>query len=144
MKGAILVVLLLVAGYCGLKVAGMYKSKTDLAARVQYRLDFVDEASMDSVKQDLIHDAGKLGIALAPENIRIVYEDTDRRTVAQKLLEGRVAEFSNKQIAIHVRYAERVLGLPIQQEITKSKIKQVQVRRPQPGPEMKELLNMGD
>jgi hypothetical protein len=134
MRNTVLVVVLLaVVGYGVIKAASIYKARADLAQRVEHYLDFVDETSIDSVKQDLVRDARRFGIELRPENIHIVYADTGQRTVAQKFLEGRVAGFSNKQVAISVRYADRMFGIPVRQVITQSKIKQVQVRPVRPG-----------
>jgi hypothetical protein len=133
MRGAIiLIVAVVVLGYLGVKFGTMVKSKSDLTERVDYRLDFVDETSIAAVKQDLVHDAQRLGIELVPDNIDITYTDTERRTLPQKLLEGRVAQFVNKQVAIKVRYVVRILGVPFHQEISNHKIKQVQAQRVEP------------
>lgn len=133
MKGAIiLIVAVVVIGYLGVKFGTMVKSKNDLSERVEYRLDFVDETSIATVKQDLAHDAQRFGIELVPDNIDITYTDTERRTLPQKMLEGRVAQFVNKQIAIKVRYAVRILGVPFHEEISGHKIKQIQAQRVEP------------
>jgi hypothetical protein len=130
MKGAIvLIVALVVIGYVGVKFGTMVKSRSDLVERVQYRLDFVDETSIAAVKEDLVRDAKGLGIELVPDNIRITYTDTEQRTLPQKIVGGRVAEFVNKQIVINVHYVVRILGVPFPQEIGLHKIKQVQARR---------------
>jgi hypothetical protein len=143
MKAVFWLSMLVLSGYVGVKAAMLYNAKTDFASRVEYRLDFVDEASIDSVKQDLVHEAQNFGIQLVPENIQVLYEDTERRTVAQQIEGNRIAgtQFTNKQITIHVHYAIRILGIPIGQEITRTKIKQVQAPLHQPGPEMRQLLD---
>ena len=133
MRGAIiLIVAVVVIGFIGVKAGTMFKSKSDLTDRVEYRLDFVDEASIETMKQDLVHDAQRLGIELVPDNITITYTDTERRTLPQKMLEGRVAQFVNKLVAIKVRYVVRILGVPFHEEISNQKIKQVQAQRVEP------------
>lgn len=143
MKAILILVLVVAIIYGGAKFATIYKSKDDLTRRVEYQLDFVDEKSMDQVKADLVHDAQRFGIELLPENINIVYEDTDKRTLPQKMVEGKVAEFTNKQVAIDVHYVARLLGYPLKQEIVRTKIKQIQVRRAEKNRELLPDLDSG-
>lgn len=143
MRGVIVaLVALVLVGYLTIKGATAYKAKGDLAQRVEYYLDFVDEASIESVKQDLIRDAERFGIGLTPADIRVVYQDTELQTMAQKMVGGRLgAEFKNKQVAISVNYAVSILGLPWKQEVTDSKIRQVQVRQPPQRRELQDILD---
>jgi hypothetical protein len=143
MKAVFWLIVLALIGYIGVRAATAFKAKTDLATRVEQRLDFVDETSIDLVKQDLVRDAQNLGIQLKPENIQVLYEDTEQRTVAQQLVGRRIAgtQFSNKRITISVHYAVPILGIPMKQDITGSKIRQVQAPRREPSPEMKQLLD---
>ena len=131
--------------YAAVQGSTAYKARTELADRVEYHLDFVDASSMASVKQDIVHDARKSGIDLRPTDIRILFEDSEQRTVAQQIVGKRLgAQFTNKRIAISVHYAMRILGLPFTQDITRSKIKQVEApRMPYPAAQQ-QLLDKGE
>ena len=142
-KTMVVAILVIAVGYLGMQTATIFKANSDLATRVEYYLDLVDENSLESVKKDLIHDAGKMGVPLEPDQIHLIYQDTEKLTYPQQLVE-RVAQFTNKQVAISVHYVVRILGVPWQQDITRSKIKQVQVKRAEPSPEMKKILEMGE
>jgi hypothetical protein len=108
------------------QVSKMYKAKGDLAGRAEHYLDFVDENSMDSVKNELAADAKKYEINLSPGRIIIVYRDTDQLTVAQKIVGNRLGtQFHNKYVAITASYDWPVLGWPVRQTLTASHIRQV-------------------
>ena len=140
MRGfVILLIVIVLVGYVGTKMGGMYIVKSDLALRLEERLDQVEQPASVPVKKDLIADADKLGIYLDPAKINIVYEDTEQHSLPQRYVE-RIAQFTNKQVAIEVQYTVRILGIPFHHEITRSKIKQIQVRRAEQSPEMKKLL----
>ena len=127
---AIVVTMVLVA-YLVARITTVSIARANLANRVQYRLDFVDEASFDSVKQDLIHDARDNGIDLAPDDIHIVYEDTGQLSVPQQLVGDRLhLRFVNKQVGISVHYTANILGFRFGQDITRTKIKQVEAHLP--------------
>jgi hypothetical protein len=140
-KTIVWLLLLVLAGYAVAQFSTAYKAKSDLERRVEYHLDFVDETSLKSVKQDIIHDAQKFGVALTPANINILYENTDLQTMAQKLTAKTGAQFINKRVAIEVHYTARVLGMPLAQGIAKSKLKQVQVRSNNQNSELKQVLD---
>ena len=127
MRNAIvLVIVVVVAGFAVVQASTVYKAYTDLAARVEHQLDFVDESTTNTVTQEIIRDAGTLGITLQPTDIRIVYEDTEQRSVAQQIVGNRLGtQFTNKRVSISVRYTPHILGIPFSQDITRSKIKQV-------------------
>ena len=136
------VVGVLLAIYLTMQLSTMYKAKGDLAGRVDYRLDFVDEQSKESVKRDLVEDARKFGIELRPANIDIVYADTEQQTVAEKMVGSRLgAQFKNKQVGISARYEVRILGVPISQTVTASKLKQVAAPVLPPRKEVQDLLD---
>ena len=81
------------------------------------------------------------GIDLVADNIHILYEDTEQRTVAQGIVGRKVGvDFINKRIAINVAYVQHILGIPFHQDITQTKIKQVEAPRKQVSPEMQQLL----
>ena len=142
MRKTIIVLLIVVlGGYAVAQFSTAYKAKSDLEQRVEYHLDFVDETALTSVKQDIIHDAQKFGVALTPANINILYENTDMQTLAQKLTAKTGAQFVNKRVAIEVHYTARVVGMPLAQEIAKSKLKKVQVRRNDANSELKQVLD---
>ena len=143
MRNAIvLVIVLVVAGFAVVQGSAAYKARIDLAQRVEYQLDFVDQSSMNSVKQDIIHDAAKVGIDLRPHDIHIAYEDTEVRSVAQQIVGGRIGtQFTNKRISITVQYKMHILGIPFGQDITRSKIKQVGAPRMPMRSEERQLLD---
>ena len=142
MKGVILVILVVVAGYGFVQSVKVYKAKLDFAARVEHQLDLVDNNSMDSVKQTLMQEAQNLGIALTPGDIRIAYEDTEQRTVAQQLVGKKLGtQFVNKRATISVHYTARILGFPVAEDIANSHIRQVEAPRMPMRPEERELLD---
>ncbi len=142
MRNFIVIILALVlVGYISSKASTVYRAKIDLADRVEYRLDFVDETSTNSVKDDIVHDAQKLGIDLDPSNINVVYENSLLRTVPQQIVGNQLGmRFVNKQIGISVHYVVNVFGMRFNQDIVRTKIKQVQERMPQ-NPLQQQLLN---
>jgi hypothetical protein len=142
MRNLIVVVLaLVVVGYVSSKAATAFKAKIDFAERVEYRLDFVDGTSTNSIKDDVVHDARKLGIDLDPANIHVVYENSLLRTVAQQIVGNQLGtRFVNKQVGISVHYVVNILGISFNQDIVKTKIKQVQERQPA-NPLQQQLLN---
>jgi preprotein translocase subunit SecF len=138
----IILVVVLLIGYAGLTSMKQFKTNGDFAERVNHELNFVDENSMDSVKQDLINDAKKMDIDLKPEDIHIKYEDTEQRTEAQHLVGNKLdVTFVNKFVSITVDYVQPILGIPFHKEITDSHVRQVQAPRKEPSPEMKQLLD---
>ena len=144
MKGMIALVIVLLIGYAGLTGMKQFKTNGDFAERVNHELNFVDENSMDSVKQDLINDAKKLGIDLKADDIHIRYEDTQQRTEAQHLVGNKLdVTFVNKLVTITVDYTQPLLLIPFHKEITQSHIRQIQAPRKEISPEMKQLLDSG-
>jgi len=142
MKVMIALVVVVLIGYAGLTGMKQFKTNGDFAERVDHELNFVDENSMDSVKQDLVNEAKKLGIDLKPADIYIKYEDTQQRTEAQHLIGNRLdVTFVNKLVTISVDYVQPLLGIPFHKEITQSHIRQIQAPRKEPSPEMKQLLD---
>lgn len=142
MKGMIALVVVMLIGYAGFTGMKQLKTNGDFAERVDHELNFVDENSMDSVKKDLVSEAGKLGIDLKPENINIKCEDTERRTEAQHLIGNKLdVAFVNKLVTITVDYTQPILAIPFHKQITQSHIRQVQAPRKEPSPEMKQLLD---
>lgn len=143
MKNVIVIVIALVlVGYVAVQASTAYRSHTELANRVEYHLDFVSAPGDTNVTQDIVHDARKFGIDVRPSDIRIIYDDTQQRSVAQQIVGNRLGtQFTNKRIAINVHYTARILGIPIGQDITRSKIKQVAAPRQEPSSEMKSLLD---
>ena len=142
MKGMIALVVVLMIGYAGFTGMKQFKTNGDFAERVNHELNFVDENSMDSAKQDLVNEAKKLGIDLKPEDIYIKYEDTQQRTEAQHLVGNKLdVTFVNKLVTITVDYVQPLLGIPFHKEITQSHIRQIQAPRKEPSPEMKQLLD---
>ena len=126
MKAFALLGALLLVVVVSIQFSTMYKAKVDLQSRVEYRLDLVDETSMDSVKQDLIADAAKLGVHLTPANIDLVYADTEILSYAQRVVGRKLhVPYKNKQVAINVEYDAHIIGFPVHQRATASKIKQV-------------------
>ena len=142
MKGMIALVIVLLIGYAGLTGMKQFKTNGDFTERIIHELNFVDENSMDSVKQDLINDAKKLGIDLKLDDIHIRYEDTEQRTEAQHLVGNKLdVTFVNKLVTITVDYTQPILLIPFHKEITQSHIRQIQAPRKEMSPEMKQLLD---
>jgi len=142
MRAVIILILVAVVGLGFVQTVNVFKAKSDLATRLERQLEFVDNNSMDSVKQTLVQEAQKLGITLSPANITITFEDTDRLTVAQKLVGKKVgARFTNKRATISLGYTSRILGLPFNQTITNSHIRQVEAPRIPARAEERQLLD---
>jgi hypothetical protein len=140
-KGLIVVVIVVLIGYGFVQSLHALKAKNDFAEHVDQQLDFVSDTTMDSVKQDLIADAKKLDIDLAPADISITYEDTEQRTLAQGIVGARLdVQFFNKRVEINVNFVQHILGIPFHGNIIQSKIRQIQAPRREPSPEMKQLL----
>jgi hypothetical protein len=125
MRNAIIVLVVLVIGYIGVQAVTMIRNNIELSERVEYRLDFVDEQSIEQVKKDIVEDARQRGVEVLTSDITILYEDTQQLTVPQKMVTGKVATFQNKRIVITVKYRPKVAGFIVPQEIVRSKIKQV-------------------
>ena len=141
MKGLIALVIAVLLGYAAVTAMQQMKTNGDLAERVTHQLDFVSDTSMDSVKQDLVNDAQKLGVELKPEDIHIQYEDTDQHTVAQNYV-GRIGvQYTNKRVTITIDFIQRILGIPLHKEITDSHIRQAEAPRKTNSPEMNQLLD---
>jgi preprotein translocase subunit SecF len=142
MKVMIALVVVFLIGYAGLTGMKQFKTNGDFATQIEQEVNFVDENSMDSVKQDLVNDAKKLGIELKPDDVHIKYEDTEQRTEAQHLVGNKLdVTFVNKFVTITVDYVQPLLGIPFHKEITESHIRQIQAPRKEPSPEMKQLLD---
>jgi len=142
MKGMIILVIVVLIGYAGLTGMKQFKTNGDFEERIIHELNFVDENSMDSAKQDLVNEAKKLDIDLKPDDIHIKYEDTEQRTEAQHLVGNRLdVTFVNKLVTITVDYVQPILGIPFHKEITQSHVRSIQAPRKEPSPEMKQLLD---
>jgi hypothetical protein len=142
MKAFIIILVIVVIGYGGVKGMEMFKTRGDFAERVDKQLNFVSETSMDSVKQDLVADAKKLGIDIVPGDIQIAYEDTEQHTVAQNLVGRKISvQFVNKRVTISVNYVQHILGIPFHENVTQSHIRQVEAPRKETSPEMQQLLD---
>ena len=142
MKGVIIGIIVLAIGYGVVQGMKLFKAKSDFTGRVDRELTFVDNSPVDTVKQDLVQEAQKYGIELAPQNIRVSLEDTEQRTVAQKLVANKLGtQYTNKRITIRINYTARILGIPFDQDITSSTIKQVEAPRMPMRPEERQLLD---
>ena len=136
----IVIVVLLITGV--VQASKMFKANTDLQSRAEHYLDFVDEASMESVKNDLAADAKKLDIDLPTSNIEISYKDTDQRTMAQKMVGGRLGtQFTNKLITITAHYTARILLVPVTQTVDAHRIRSVAAPVLPPSKATQELLD---
>jgi hypothetical protein len=89
-----------------------------------------------------VQEARKYGIQLVPQNIRVSSEDTEQRSFAQKLVGNKLGtQFTNKRFTIRVHYTARILGIPFDQDITSSRIKQVEAPRVPMSNEERKLLD---
>jgi hypothetical protein len=142
MKGFIIIVIVVLIGYGFVQGLQVFKANGDFAEQVDHELDRVDPNSMDPVKQDLITDAKKFGIDITTNDIHILYEDTDQRTVAQNLVGRKLdVQFVNKRVAISVNYKQHILGISLPENVTQSHVRQVEAPRKQTSPEMQQLLD---
>jgi hypothetical protein len=143
MRNAIVIVVVVLLGAYGLvEFFTMHKRRAELQERVTKYLAFVDEHSLDSVRQDLIKDAATLGIRLRPDHIHITYEDTDIRSAAQKLVGQRLgAQYTNKRVVITIEYQTSVAGLPWSQTVSDYAIRQIAAPVLPPRRDMQELLD---
>jgi hypothetical protein len=136
MRATLIVILVvLLVAVLATQIGAMVKAKDALTQRVEYHLDSVREDNAAAVKADIARDAANIGIVLVPDNILIACEDTQQRTLPQKIVGDKIgAQFVNKRVSIIVRYEASVLGIPVARQIAKSKIRQVQALRPEPTP----------
>jgi hypothetical protein len=142
MKGFIVIVIVVLIGYGFVQGLQIFKANGDFAEQVDHELDRVDPNSMDSVKQDVIAEGKKLGIDISTNDIHILYEDTDQRTVAQNLVGRKLdVQFINKRVAISVDYKQHLLGISLPENVTQSHVRQVEAPRKQTSPEMQQLLD---
>jgi hypothetical protein len=144
MRNAIIVLIVLVIGYIGVQAVTMIRNNIELSERVEYRLDFVDEQSVEQVKRDIVEDARQRGIEILTSDITILYEDTQQLTVPQKMVTEKVATFQNKRIVIAVKYKPKVAGFIVPQEIVRSKIKQVAATSLSPSQRVPSLPGLDD
>jgi len=119
------------------KSASCTRAKDDFETSARHTLDFVDETTKESVKADTVEAAHKLGIDVLAGNIDVVYEDADEPATAQRL----GAQFTTKRVVISLRYVAHVMGLPVHQQITASKFRQVTAPVKQPNKTTPEQLD---
>ena len=142
MKGLIIVVIVVVIGYGLVQWMEEFKASGDFVGRVENQLNFVDENSIDRVKQDVVTDAKALGIDITTNDVYVTYEDTEQRTVAQNLVGKKIGvDFVNKRVTITVNYVQRILGISRHESVTQTHIRSVQAPRKQISPEMQQLLD---
>jgi hypothetical protein len=142
MKGFIIAVVVVVIGYGVVRWMDVFKANTDFSDRVAHQVDFVDEKSMDTVRQAVIADAKALGIDITADDVHITYEDTDQQTVAQNLVSKKIGvDFVNKLATIKVDYVQHILGIPFHESVAQAHIRSIQAPRKQSSPEMQQLLD---
>jgi hypothetical protein len=141
-KFIVIVALLFAGGTAALQFSTAYKAQTDLGELVERQLGFVDDASLKTVARAVVREAEKLGIKLTPNDVRVLYRDSDRQTIAQKYVSQPLhTQFLNKEAVIEVRYTARVLGFPVKQEVTRSRLHQQRVIRPDPNGQLNQVLD---
>ena len=129
MKTAILILaLLILAGFAAAQAVVMYQKKADLQRALAAHLDAVGDATDESLRKTIVAEAARLGVRLTAADVRLTYEDTQARTYPQQLLEGRVAQFTNKRVSISAHYSAQILGISIPQEARVEKLKTIQTR----------------
>ncbi len=106
-----------------IQMSDVYTTKQEIKERAEFWLDQVNENSIDTVKSGMIKDAEKIGVKLDASQIRITYKDTERQTVAQKMVKDRVAKFSNKEAVMTITYDKEALGFTFHQEVVAQRIK---------------------
>jgi hypothetical protein len=117
MKKLIGILLLVVIGVAIYQVSTATATRMTLNSRVGSRLDEVDANTMDRVRQEVIADAGKLGLVLKTAQIGIQYEDSNVEAAAQRLVGKIGMQFQNKRATIVVHYDASICGVPWAQEI---------------------------
>jgi hypothetical protein len=145
MKKVIVIVgLVLVIGTAAMQFSTAYKAQSDLGDRVEQQLGHVSDTTLREVASNIVREAGRLGIELSTNNVTVSFRDSNKQTVAQKYVSKPLhAQFLNKEAVIEVRYTARVLGIPFNQEITRSRLQQQSVSRPDPHGELKQVLDAG-
>ncbi|MGO9610750.1 MAG: hypothetical protein ACLPT4_14035 [Verrucomicrobiia bacterium] len=142
MKGFIIAVVVVVIGYGAVQWMEVFKANSDFSERVDRQINFVNENSMDTVKQSVIADAKALGIDVTTNDIHIAYEDTEQQTVAQNLVSKKIGvDFVNKLVTIKVDYVQHILGIPCHETVTQARVVSVQGPRKRSSPEMQQLLD---
>jgi hypothetical protein len=142
MKGLIIAVVVVAIGYGVVQWMEVFKANSDFAEKVDGQINFVDEHSMDTVKQSVVAAAKALGIEITTNDVRIAYEDTEQATVAQNLVSKKIGvDYMNKRVSITVDYIQHILGIPCHENVTQTRIRQVQAPRKQSSPEMQQLLD---
>ncbi len=141
-KPIVIVVILIVVFYAGTQAMTMFKVKGEFTTKVERQLDFVDETNQADVKKTLIEEAKKLEIPLRAENIYITYEDTDIQSYAQRVVGGKLgATFKNKRVVITAQYKYPIAAIPVDQEVSTFKIRQVQAPQLPPSKAAQEVLD---
>ena len=142
MKGVIIAAIIVAIGYGLVQWMEILKANSDFGEKVDHQLNFVDENSMGTVTQSIIADAKALGIDVTTNDIHIAYEDTEQQTVAQNFVGRKIGvDFVNKRVTITVDYLAHILGIPCHENVTQSRIRQVQAPRKRESPELEQLLN---
>jgi len=145
MRATIVVLaLLILAGLAGAQAVVMFQKKIELTRAVETHLEDVGDSPVAVLKKDIVDHAARIGVQLVPDNIRLTSEDTQDRTYPQRLLEGRVAQFTNKRVSIAVRYSTSILGILVHQEVQAQKIKTIQVQSVAPHASIAPMLDVGD
>lgn len=141
MKKLFGVLVLVVIGVAIYQACSAISARLTLSTRVGSRLDEVDASTMDKVRQEVIADAGKLGLTLPPAQIEIRYEDSNVESAAQRLVGKIGMQFQNKRVTIVVRYDARICGVPWAQEIRQTHLKQVATTPPPAQREAQRVLD---
>lgn len=141
MRGLIIfLIVIVVVGLASSKVSSAYKVKIDFVQHMQAMFDAADNTSVGSLKENILQEAKRTGVELVPNRVQVSFVDTEEHTLAQRMVGGKVAQFTNKRLTVGVPYVVRVMGFAWQNEFESSKIVQIQARRSELSPEMKQLL----
>ncbi len=141
MRGFIIfLIAIVVVGYASSKAATAFRTKNDFVEHLQTMFDTADNTSVNSLKNDLLQEAKRAGVEVDPANVQVNYVDTDDRTVGQKFVGEKFAQYKNKRLSVALPYTVRVMGFAWRHEYLNTKIVQIQVRRADPGGQLQELL----
>jgi hypothetical protein len=130
-SGVVAVVVVVALGYVGVKTLGIYTDRNNLAGKVEKQLERVNVPEDAGVKNALVEEAGKLGVALKPSDIKITFEDASEvQSLAQKIVGKTGAQFQNKRVTIDVHYRASLLGIGLEQQIHRTGMRQISVTAP--------------
>jgi hypothetical protein len=131
MKKIIFIIIIILVVHAGYKLTKIYLNSIAFKDSAVKYLDMVTVSPQEQLKAQMAADAKAHGFELKSGDIVIKSEDTERQTLVTRMVDGRVANVTNKLVSIHLRYSTTVYGIPIRFEAEQSKIVTVKVEAPE-------------